>query len=293
MHRFPLLVEGVDPFIDFDFQFHDLVFQSGRPGRPLGFLFVFNLEVGFDFCQLGFGAPVPFGKQTERKLLDFRLKPFVALGLGGLPLERFHLAAQLLNQIRNSVQVQARGLEFAQGLVLSHFEFQHPRRFFYPYPPVLRFRSHDILNLALLNYGQHLGADADIQKQIGDVFQAARDFVDVKFTVPGPVVATGDFDVLGQILDVGDPQSRGNITQGHGDFGPVEGLARLTAVEDEIRDAGATQGFGTLLADDPANGVGNVAFAATIGTHDRREPLRKIEPGEVHKRLESNQFQIF
>ncbi|MPN11692.1 hypothetical protein SDC9_158999 [bioreactor metagenome] len=47
----------------------------------------------------------------------------------------------------------------------------------------------------------------------------------------------------------------------------------LAPVEDHIFHMGAAQVFGTLLAEYPADGVGNIALAAAVGSYDAGDPV--------------------
>ena len=60
----------------------------------------------------------------------------------------------------------------------------------------------------------------------------------------------------------------GDFGEGQGDFHSVDGFARTTAVENEVGGPGSAQRFRALLANDPANGVRDIAFAATIGSDE-------------------------
>ena len=198
-----------------------------------------------------------------------------------------------MHDVGNTIQVLAGSVELAQGFILADLELQYPGGFFNPYTAILRLGGNHFLNLALLNDGQHLGADADVEKQIGDVFQAAWNLVDIKFAIAGTVETTGDFDFLRQVGNTGDPQAFRHIAQGQGNFGAVDRLAGRGAVEDQIGDTGAAQGFGTLLANDPADGIRNIAFAAPVGADDGGESVGEIEAGGIDEGFETGEFELF
>ena len=172
-------------------------------------------------------------------------------------------------------------------------EFQDPSGFLDEDAAVLGFGVGDVLDMSLLNDGEHFRADTHIEQKVGDVLQPAGHLVDIEFALAGTVVAAGDFHFLRHVGHVGDAQSRGHVGQGQGNRHPVDRFSHGTAVENQVGDPGSAQGFGTLLTDHPANGVGNVTFPATVGADDGREPLGEFDFGGVDERFESFQFQVF
>ncbi len=75
------------------------------------------------------------------------------------------------------------------------------------------------------------------------------------------------------------------------DFGHAERLAVVGAVEDAVFHLGAAEGLGALLAEHPADGVGDVALAAAVRADDGGHARLEFELGLVRKALESDHFQ--
>jgi hypothetical protein len=78
------------------------------------------------------------------------------------------------------------------------------------------------------------------------------------------------------------------VDQHHGYGGHAHGFAGLGAGEDDVLHAGTAQTAGGLLAEDPADGVAQVGFAAAVGADDGRDAT-PVEPqfGAVTKGLEA------
>ena len=70
-------------------------------------------------------------------------------------------------------------------------------------------------------------------------------------------------------------------------------LALLGAVEDDVLHLGAAQGLGALLAQHPADGVGNVALAAAVRPDNRRHPGFELELRPLREALEPHHLQSF
>ena len=58
-------------------------------------------------------------------------------------------------------------------------------------------------------------------------------------------------------------------------------------------DPVAAQGFGTLLADHPADGIGDIAFAAPVGADDRGESVGEIEASGINEGFETGKLELF
>jgi hypothetical protein len=65
------------------------------------------------------------------------------------------------------------------------------------------------------------------------------------------------------------------------------GLARVGALEDHVLHLAAAEGLGALFAEHPADGVGDVALAAAVGTDDRRHTGLETEGRVVGKTFET------
>ena len=66
-----------------------------------------------------------------------------------------------------------------------------------------------------------------------------------------------------------------------GDLGQAQGLAVLAAVEDHVLHLVAPEVFCALFAEDPADGIGDVALAAAVGADHGRDAGLEPDKGFV------------
>lgn len=65
----------------------------------------------------------------------------------------------------------------------------------------------------------------------------------------------------------------------------------LRTAEDDVLHLGAPELAAVLLAHDPADGVGDIGFAGSVGSHDGGDVLAEVQHRLVGERLESLDFQ--
>ena len=101
-------------------------------------------------------------------------------------------------------------------------------------------------------------------------------------------------DAAGDLHFVGvDGELMPAIVEGHRDFGEAEAAPRGGAVEDDVGHLAAAQALGALLAQDPADGIDDVALARAVGPDDGGDAVAELEDGLVGKAFEADQFQPF
>ena len=104
-----------------------------------------------------------------------------------------------------------------------------------------------------------------------DVSKAARHLVQQVFTLAGPIETPGDVDLF-----VVGREGAVVAREGQGHLGQAEGFASTVAGKDEVVHPVATQELGALLAECPADGVGNVALSAAVwADHTRHAGLER------------------
>ena len=103
--------------------------------------------------------------------------------------------------------------------------------------------------------------------------------------------AAGDGD-FGEIeIDArSDSVSGSTLGERHADLGEVDGFAAIGAVEDHIGHLAAAQGLGGLFAEHPADGVGDVGFAAAVRTDNGGHARQEIKRSLFSKRLEADEL---
>ena len=206
----------------------------------------------------------------------------VAAGFGGLALEGAHLAFHFGDDVGDAEEVGFGVVELAEGFFFLGFEFGDAGGFFEDSAAVFGFGREEHVDLALGHDGVGGAADAGAGEEVVDVFEAADGAVDAVFgaAIAEDAAADGDFVVV---------DAEGLLTIGHGedDFGHADGLAFVGAVEDDVGHFIAAEGFGGGFAEDPADGVDDVGFAAAIGADDAGDAFVEVKLGFVSEGLEA------
>ena len=70
-------------------------------------------------------------------------------------------------------------------------------------------------------------------------------------------------------------------------------FAAVRAVENHVGHFAAAQRLGRLLAEHPADGIGDIGFAAAVGADDGGDTGLKIQRGLVREGLKAENRQIF
>ena len=83
------------------------------------------------------------------------------------------------------------------------------------------------------------------------------------------------------------------VIKGECDFGKTLGGTVGGAVKNDVHHLLAAQTAGGHLTQPPADRIGDIGFAAAIGSHDGGNPRLQLHPGFIGKRLEANHFQSF
>ena len=107
-------------------------------------------------------------------------------------------------------------------------------------------------------------AYAGVHEQFLDVFQPTRLAIEKIFTLPVAVNPPGDFDLVkfAAELFLALGQKQRNLAN-------LRRLAGVGSFEDHVLHLAAAQRLCALLAQYPANRVGDIGFAAAIRTDDR------------------------
>ena len=273
---------------------------------------------GERFARRADGLGQPLVALREEQLLppaQLAAQPLVAAGLAGLPLERGALALELVDEIVDAGEVLLRRFELELGLAAARLELGDAGRFLDQLPAIGRLRAEDLADLALLDDGVALHADADVHQDVLHVAQADGVAVDQVLALAGAIEAAADLDVAGDRRRLGAValrihavggclaveagqrpgllRPRHHAAQVEPDLGRGRRLAGVAAAEDHVLHPVAAQALGALLAEHPGDGVDDVALAAAVraddGGHARVEP----HVGAIGKALEAREFESF
>ena len=217
----------------------------------------------------------------DLKALQFIPQDEILFGLFRLLAQRLDLQFQLRNFIADAQQIILCGRQPPLGLGLSVTALRNARRFFEYLAPVGAFEGQDLVNLALPDVGVALAAKAGVHQQLVNVAQARGFAVDVVFALAGAIIAPGDAD-LGRF----DAQRAVLIVEHQRRLGKADRRALLRAAEDHVLHLDAPQRARALLAQHPADRVGDIGFAAAVRADDRGDVAAELQDGFVGERFE-------
>ena len=179
-------------------------------------------------------------------------------------------------------------LDLAQSLLAIGLELRDTRRFLEHRTAVFGFRRKNLVDLALSHHRVGCRADARAHEKPLYVLQSAADLIDEILAAAVAVYAARDrhFVVFGTelLLAVGERD---------GNFAKTKGFARVGTIKHHVGKLRAAQRRRALLAKHPANGVGNIRFAASVRTHNGDHAGLKSEPGLVRKAFEAENIKLF
>ena len=127
---------------------------------------------------------------------------------------------------------------------------------------------------------------AGVHEQLVHVPETHGVAVDEVLALSRTVVPPGDHDLA--LLPVKEVTG---VVQHQGDFGKPQLLALGGAAEDDVLHLAAPEGTGGLLPHDPADGVGDIGFAAAVGTHDGGDIVVEGQDRLIRERFEALDLQ--
>ena len=214
----------------------------------------------------------------ERLLLA--VQDLVLLRLLRLALERAELAPDLVHDVADPKEVLPCRVELALGLAALLLVAGDARRLLDEDPPLVRLRRQHVVELLLVHDRIGPGAGARPGQEVEDVAEAAGVAVEEVLALRGAV----------------EPPAHRDLAPGHGqgavvrkrqlDLREPDRLARGRPMKDQVLHAGAAQGLGTLLAERPANGLGDIALAAAVRANDPGDAGQNSDSRLLGKRLE-------
>ena len=178
---------------------------------------------------------------AERQIL-FRLFRLLPKGLD--------LQFQLRDFVSDAKQIVLRVRKPALGLLLTMAVFGDTGSLFKNFAAVGRFLRKDLVDSALTDVRVAFSSKAGIHEKLVDIAQTRRLLVDVVLALARTVVPAGDHD-LGRF----DGKRPVLIVENQRRFRVADGRALERAAKDHVLHFCPAQGFGTLLAHDPADGV--------------------------------------
>ncbi len=286
--NFLIGVIGLDAFLA---HFLHVSFQRPRLGHTG---FQFHTQLG-DFL-LGiadrFIQPLPAqGLQVGRGITLLLLVFLVAFRGTGLALQMLQLALELFANVGQAFEVFAGALDAVFRFPASFLVLGNACCFLDEDAQFFRLGFDQVRHHALLDDRVAPGTETGTEEDILDIATAALGAVE---------------HISGLRLAVDDALDRDFVEGGvfalHRVVGVVEneldgGLANrfavAGAVEDHVRKIFTTQLARRAFTHDPAYGIDNIGFAATIGADDGAKITGEVDCGRVYERLESCEFNAF
>ena len=241
----------------------------------------------------GVGKRRPQGHEIGRRerqpgLPQVSLDRLRAAGGLGLPGQGLELAAELADQVLETVEVGLHRLQLALGLLFATPMLEHAGGFLDEGAALLRARLQDLGQAALADDDVHFAADARIAEQLLDVHETAAGTVDLVFAGAVAEHAAGHRD-----LGIADGQGPVGVVDGQRHLGAAQRLATRGAGEDDVLHLPAAQGLGALLAHHPRQGVDDVGLAGAVRADDRADARLELQRGRRREGLESFEGQRF
>ncbi len=139
------------------------------------------------------------GKHDAEAAFEFGLELAVALGFGGLALERIDLARDLFEDVVDARQILLGAFQLGLGQALAGLELGDAGGLFDDRAAVLRLRAENLADAALLDDGVAFRAEAGAHEEILDIAQAGGAAIDQIFALAGAEQAAGDGDLAGRL----------------------------------------------------------------------------------------------
>ncbi len=146
----------------------------------------------------------------------------------------------------------------------------------------------DLVDLALGHDRVAGSADTGVHEQLLDVFEAAGLAVEEVFAAAVAIDAAHDLDLVEfaaeLLFAVGEEE--GNLAH-------LGGFTGIGALKDDVLHLAAAKGLGGLFAEHPADGVGDVGFAAAVGADDGGDAGLEAQGGGIGEGLEAVELERF
>ena len=209
-------------------------------------------------------------------------EPLVAHGLGCLAPQASNLAGHFADDVRDPGEVLLRQGQLVHGLAALAFVPGDARGLLEDGATVLRLGGEDEVDLALGHYRVARSPHPGVHEKLLYVLQPAGLAIEIIFPLSVAVAAPHDLDfveIAAQLLLAFD-EIEGNLAN-------LGRLAGIRALENDVLHFSPAQRLGALLAQHPADGIGDVGLPAAIRADDRGHARFETESGGIGERFES------
>ena len=200
----------------------------------------------------------------EAEMAQAMAEALVSHGLGRLASQAADLPADFAHHVGHAREILVGQCELAQRFPPQALILGDAGGLLEHGPPLLRLGRQDLVDLALRHDRIARAPYPGVHEQLLDVLQAAGLAVEKVFAQAPPVHPAHDLDLVKLaaelLLAVGQEERR---------LAHLRRPAGIRALKDDILHLAAPQRLGALLAQHPADAVGDVRLPAAIGTHHR------------------------
>ncbi|KPZ25128.1 hypothetical protein ALO56_200182 [Pseudomonas viridiflava] len=227
-------------------------------------------------------------RQLRLELAFFGLVFLILLGRLGLTMQTLELALQFFAQVGQARQVLVGAANAVLGFTAAFLVLGNARSFLDEIAQILGLGFDQFGDHALLDDRVAAWPQASPEKDVGDVTTTAFGAVEViaVLAIAGHFAANGNF----RIGSVFAHQRAVGVVEHQLDAGLTDRLATGRTVEDDVGHRLAAQVLGRAFAHDPAHGVDDVGFSATVGADDSRHVAGEVHRGGVDEGFEPRQL---
>ena len=265
------------------------IFRLGIQGFQIRFALLQNEFCGsiVGLCLLCLLRELLQLRKPDRNFQTTHLIPEdqIFLRLFRLLPQGFHLKLQLRDLVVDAKQIVRRMLQLPLGLFLAMTVLGNTGSFLKDLTAVCGFCGQDLINTSLTDVAVAFFTKTGVHEHLIDVTKPGSLAIDVIFAVTGAVIPPGHHDLIGLHLEgmLRVVQDQADLRKSH--LGPLQGTA-----EDHVLHLTATEGLGAHLTHDPADGIGNIRFAAAVGANDGGDVTSKGHDGLIREGFESLDF---
>ena len=222
--------------------------------------------------------------------LEAGFEATIFTGFLGLRFQVLELVAEFLANVVDAQQVFAGVLQPQFGFAAALPVLRYTGRLFEKTAQVFRFRLDDARDHALLDDGVATPAQAGAQEDVGDVAAAHMQVVEEIRRFAVALEHALDRDL--RIRRPGPGRLAEAVVEDQLDAGAADRFAIARAIENDVLHVFAAQLLGGRFAQDPANCIDYIGFAATIGADDANQLARNRDVGWIDERLETSKLDV-
>ncbi len=220
------------------------------------------------------------------EMLEFLRNLFVAARLAGLALERPDLPLHFADEIGDAQKILVGVFQFAERFFFLALVFRDAGGFLENHPAIFGLAGKNLGDVALCQDAVAGAAHARAHEQLLDVLEPAAGAVDEILAVAVAENPARDGGLVVSHLDASRAQVvLVHVAQRERHLGHAHRFASVGAIEDDVGHFTAAQGLGGLFTQDPADGIGNIGFAASVGAYNGSHAGLKIQRSFVREGL--------